>query len=481
MTTVANDGLFVAIESGHSNVTHRVLSNVVGQLSSSGHRVMVYDFDKSSQMSRYFVGRYYRGDYGDPQATNPYIATILHIVDFYDQSHQIVSWLNQGKIVIATNYIGKLLAQESSKFASPQERARFFVWCDQLMYETFGLPRPEKCYLMTDQLSPVYSELAGVQSRDYKLIDLVRGGEPLSPDNVTNMVYQMINELLPESNLVVDETNQPEPQDIYQLLITTNSKIIRNIESVLEEAGIPDEEIAEALRGCRTVGEFEDALPGITELGKQLAVEHDDVAKLNAYSEDFTEIKLVEYSPKQEFDILPNYLFGQTDLSISEIKTIVDKLIFAEKDKLLAKALNKILSNDKMAHLIRYKFEILSSFDLLVEIHKLLPHAQIWRQTLTPRYGYSISAILEEHDLLDDYMTCFDNSMEAHSQLEVIGEDAEKAVLTGYKLRWMLELTAKDLISVLMDEDYELAHVGARNLLDLVNEKCAQKHPALFN
>jgi dTMP kinase len=89
------------------------------------------------------VGCFLRGDFGDPAAANPYIASILYAADRFESSAKIKNWLAEEKIVILDRYVSANQIHQGSKIKNEKERETFLSWLEKIEHGVFGIPRPD--------------------------------------------------------------------------------------------------------------------------------------------------------------------------------------------------------------------------------------------------------------------------------------------------------------------------------------------------
>ncbi len=89
------------------------------------------------------VGCFLRGDFGDPAAANPYLASILYAADRFESSAKIKTWLAQEKIVILDRYVSANQIHQGSKIKDGDERETFLSWLEKIEHGVFGIPRPD--------------------------------------------------------------------------------------------------------------------------------------------------------------------------------------------------------------------------------------------------------------------------------------------------------------------------------------------------
>ena len=89
------------------------------------------------------VGEYLRGDLGSAEAMDPRLVSVLYAGDRWEVRDKIVTWLDEGKVVICDRYVDSNKAHQAARLARGANRAAFFRWIDRLEYGVFKMPRPD--------------------------------------------------------------------------------------------------------------------------------------------------------------------------------------------------------------------------------------------------------------------------------------------------------------------------------------------------
>ncbi len=100
-----------------------------------------YDSPASSLVKMYLAGEF--GD--NANQVNPYAASVFYACDrFASWKMQWQEDYHSGKIIIADRYVMSNLIHQASKFAEHKEKEQFQNWLENLEYQIFGLPKPDK-------------------------------------------------------------------------------------------------------------------------------------------------------------------------------------------------------------------------------------------------------------------------------------------------------------------------------------------------
>ena len=88
------------------------------------------------------IAKFLRGDLGDINAVNPYIAGLIYAGDRYDASAQIKQWIAQGSCVLADRYVYSNIAYQCAKVSDEAARKILRDWILHTEYHYFNIPQP---------------------------------------------------------------------------------------------------------------------------------------------------------------------------------------------------------------------------------------------------------------------------------------------------------------------------------------------------
>ncbi|MBX4201516.1 hypothetical protein KW803_01290 [Candidatus Saccharibacteria bacterium] len=194
--------------------------------------------------------------------------------------------------------------------------------------------------------------------------------------------------------------------------------------------------------------------------------------KLSLNSSDNRDVRLLEATPRQEFDLLAETIYPYSSLSLEEITEEVSDWSYQQKfDSLKQAASDPAVLLEK----IQYKFDLITDQVVMQEIvnHSVVSNLQA--QTPSPRNGYEVPTAIEEAGIEDLYMECFDESLKLFSLLQQAERDdlTVYSALLGHKLRWQLSVNARDMRSILDyngDESYS-------KVINTIRDKVSEVHP----
>jgi len=89
-----------------------------------------------------FIGKFLRGELGDPKNLNPYLISLPFAADRWQAKEAISKALRTKKVVVCNRYASSNLAYQVSQ-ASPKRRYNLFRWLNTLEYKQFGIAKED--------------------------------------------------------------------------------------------------------------------------------------------------------------------------------------------------------------------------------------------------------------------------------------------------------------------------------------------------
>jgi thymidylate kinase/thymidylate synthase ThyX len=223
-------GVFIVIEGTDGSGKGTQFKLLAEQLQQAGHEVALFDFPRYNEPSSYFVQRYLNGEYGSAEEVGPYTGSLFYALDRYDAAPAIREALAAGKVVLANRFTASNMGHQGTKFNNADQRRGFFIWLDNLEFETLQIPRPDlnivlrvpaaTAQKLVDQKTDrsytdkkrdlheadlshleravdVYDDLCQLFPKDFSRIDCVRGGELLTIESINKLISETVLPLLP--------------------------------------------------------------------------------------------------------------------------------------------------------------------------------------------------------------------------------------------------------------------------------------------
>jgi thymidylate kinase len=186
-------------------------------------------------------------------------------------------------------------------------------------------------------------------------------------------------------------------------------------------------------------------------------------------------VKILDVTPRQEFDLLAESIYPLSNLSLREITDAVADWPYSQKYQSLLRAVRQQAILQKA----RYKMDIISDQLVLTRLAKAMGLSRLQVQSFTPRYGYDVPQALEDAGLDDLYTAAFDESLKLFSLLQSANRDdiAPYAALAGHKVRWQLNADAARLKTAFDTRDGS----GYSDLIIQITEAVSEIHPLLWH
>ena len=130
---------------------------------------------------------------------------------------------------------------------------------------------------------------------------------------------------------------------------------------------------------------------------------------------------------------------------------------------------------------LRYRFEIVSDYGAFRDLQRHRMLTCQW-QTLTPDLGAGVPHELDEAGVGDDYRRALETSRAAYEALLDAGHDrraAMYALCLGYRLRYVLDLNAREAMQLIELRSGREGHPSYRAVAHAMHERIAAVHPAV--
>ncbi|MFA5004008.1 MAG: dTMP kinase [Candidatus Saccharimonadales bacterium] len=203
------------------------------------------------------------------------------------------------------------------------------------------------------------------------------------------------------------------------------------------------------------------------------------------YTPQSTAVSLIDYSPRNELDIVPDMLYEHSDLPLEQLQAEVVTWPYERKlevfNAYMGERLNRRHRPGRALEKIHYSWDLMCDYGIFRDLqrHRMVDDME-WQQ-LTPRYGYEIPKLVEEASLVDDFEACFDLSLQLYSALQAAGLqlEAQYATLLGHRMRWKVTYNAREAFHLHELRTSPQGHPGYRKLVLEMHEKLAEVHPLL--
>lgn len=286
-------GTFIALEGTDGSGKGTQFAKLVERLELMGFDVATFDFPQYDKPSSFFVREYLNGNYGSAEEVGPYTGSLFYALDRYQAAPEIRRALDEGKIVLTNRFTGSNMAHQGTKFANSEQRRGYFVWLDNLEFETLKVPRPDKSIVLrvpaeiaqtlvdkkdarsyTDKKRDlheadiehlkksveVYDDICQLFPKDFIRLDCVRDNAMLEIDEVHNLLWQTIEPLLPPVNKINDSANKET-----EIIKKSSNPYVQKIDNHYRVTDLGKQYLSEAVTNTTSnVYAFNDKLSPIT-------------------------------------------------------------------------------------------------------------------------------------------------------------------------------------------------------------------------
>ena len=185
-----------------------------------------------------------------------------------------------------------------------------------------------------------------------------------------------------------------------------------------------------------------------------------------------------------EDDLLAAMLFEHAAVSEEELRAAVRVLPPDERAALVADLVgergNRRHRPGRGFEAVRYRFEVVSDYGAFRDLqrHRLLT---IQWQPLTPYLGAGIPAELDDAGVADDYRAGLERSRAEYERLgaEGLGECAPYALCLGFRIRYLMDMNAREAMHLIELRSGREGHPGYRAVAHEMHAQIARVHPAV--
>jgi thymidylate synthase ThyX len=223
-------------------------------------------------------------------------------------------------------------------------------------------------------------------------------------------------------------------------------------------------------RGGRWVEYFADTRRGFETAARPFLDE--------AVAEPRGEVTLTDFDPEGETKVVAAALYGVSALPDDQLMAIARRLSADERVSLLRAYVggrgNRRHKPGRAFERTAYRFDVLADYGAFRDLqrHRLLT---IEWQPLGARQGHVEPAAIEEAGALADWRTVMDQSGELYEQLIASGmrEVAPYAVVMAYRVRFYMEMNAREAMHVIELRTSPQGHPSYRRICQLMHRAIA--------
>ena len=145
---MVNKGKFFVIDGTDGSGKGTQTKIIIEKLKQEGYDVLEADFPQYGKKSAALVEEYLNGKFGDFDEVNAYQASIFYACDRFAASKDMKRHLEEGGIVISNRYVSSNQIHQSSKIEDENELDEFLNWLDNLEFNLFKIPKPDKVFFL---------------------------------------------------------------------------------------------------------------------------------------------------------------------------------------------------------------------------------------------------------------------------------------------------------------------------------------------
>lgn len=196
-------------------------------------------------------------------------------------------------------------------------------------------------------------------------------------------------------------------------------------------------------------------------------------------------VRLHEFWPRNELDLVPYMLYDLSDASLESIKLSTQSLSIDEKQTVfnsyIGERLNRRHKPSRALEHAHYTWDIVCDYGIFRDLQRHRMVDDLRWQRLSPRMGFDVPEELEAAGLADLYEQCFDMSAELYSALQSAGyqHEAQYVTLLGHKMRWTITYNAREAFHFHELRTSPQGHPAYRQLVQSMHDKLCEVHPLL--
>jgi thymidylate synthase ThyX len=266
-------------------------------------------------------------------------------------------------------------------------------------------------------------------------------------------------------HLLADEL--PEARTAGKKILKESRKVLP---AFLERADQPE-------RGGARIAYYANTKLAVKKLARKHLIQN--------HAAEAETVTLLDYYPKNELDIVADMLYEHSNLPLVEIQKVVEDWPYKKKVEVfnayVGERLNRRHKPGRVFEKINYNWDIVCDYGIFRDLqrHRIVNDLE-W-QILTPRYGYDIPELVEKSGLTEQFLDCFDLSLELYSLMQANGYEleAQYTTLMGHKMRWKVSYNAREAFHLHELRTVPQGHPGYRKLVGQMHEKLLEVHPLI--
>ncbi len=196
------------------------------------------------------------------------------------------------------------------------------------------------------------------------------------------------------------------------------------------------------------------------------------------------EVTLTDFDPEGEVKVVAAALYAASSLPDDQLLGIARRMSAGERAAVLAAYLGKRTNRrhkpGRALERTSYRFDVLADYGAFRDLqrHRLL--SLEW-QRLSPRHGSVMPEAVAEAGGREDWRRTLDASAALHDAIVAAGlpEVAPYAVAMAYRVRFYLEMNAREAMHLIELRSAPQGHPSYRRIAQTMHRLIEQRHPAI--
>jgi len=196
------------------------------------------------------------------------------------------------------------------------------------------------------------------------------------------------------------------------------------------------------------------------------------------------EVTLTDFDPDGELKVVAAALYAVSSRGDAELLEAARRMTRDELATVLAayvgKRLNRRHRPGRAFERTSYRFDVLGDYGAFRDLqrHRLLTLE--W-QRLTPHHGHAVPDAIAAAGAAGDWSRVMDESAKLHDAIEAAGlpEVASYAVAMAYRVRFYMEMNAREAMHVIELRTAPQGHPAYRRICQLMHRLIGERHPAI--
>lgn len=222
-------GKLIVIEGHDGSGKTTQLKLLAKYLRKKGHTVKILDFPRYGRKSAALVEEYLRGAYGGVDEVSAKATSIFYAIDRFAASKEFSKWLDEGVIILSNRYTTSNEAHQGAKLRTRKERENFWKWNEELEYEIFGIPKPDRVYRLHVPVN-ISKTLIKKRNRRRKKISKDIHEENVKYLRKTEKVYNELSKRSPIWKTIQCTANNTilSKEEIHERIIGDITSVLKN-------------------------------------------------------------------------------------------------------------------------------------------------------------------------------------------------------------------------------------------------------------